>query len=123
MPYEALESLNEIHCLKSTGNFPTKKPDLRLTNPICLSPLELKVSPGHLDSTDKRSPYITPKHTHTATHLHKYTEKNNNTMATNLTTRYTLCDVKTEETIRHNIALMTSTTRVYIFYPFGTIIK
>ena len=34
-----------------------------------------------------------------------------------------MCDVNTEDTIRHNIALMTSTSRVYIPYPLGTIIK
>ena len=34
-----------------------------------------------------------------------------------------MCDVKTEDTIKHNIALMTTTSRVYIAYPLGTRIK
>ena len=37
-----------------------------------------------------------------------------------LTTGYTLHDVNTEDTIRHNIALMTSTSRAYISYPLST---
>ena len=50
-------------------------------------------------------------------------KQKSNTTTTNLTTGYTLCDVNTEDTVRHNIALMTSTSRVYIPYPLGTIIK
>ena len=42
---------------------------------------------------------------------------------TNLTTGYTLCDVITEDTIRHDVALITSTSRVHISYPFSTIIN
>ena len=42
--------------------------------------------------------------THTYTHTHKkIIKKNNNKIATNLTTGYTLWDVNTEDTIRHNI--------------------
>ena len=67
---------------------------------------------------NKRSPDITPKHTHTHTHTHTH----KTTMATNLTTIYTLCSVNTEDTFRHNIALMTSASRVYIPYLLGTII-
>ena len=50
-------------------------------------------------------------------------KKNNKNNKTNLTKGYTLCDVNTEDTIRYDIALMTSTSRVYIPYPLGTIIK
>ena len=80
---------------------------------------------GHLVSTNKRSPDIIPKYTHKDTHLHTHTHKikNNNTIATNLTTGYTLCDVNAEDTTRHNIALMASRSRVYMRYPLGTIIK
>ena len=41
----------------------------------------------------------------------------------NKQTGYTLCNVNTEDTMKHNIALMTSTSRVYISYLLGTIIK
>ena len=86
---------------------------------------------GHLVYTNKMSPDIIPKYTHKDTHLHTHTHthththkiKNNNTIATNLTTGYTLCDINAEDTIRHNIVLMASTSRVYIPYPLGTIIK
>ena len=56
----------------------------------------------------------THKHTHTHTHTHKTKNKQ---------TDYTLCDVNTEDTIRHDNAMMTSTSRVYIPYPLGTIIN
>ena len=45
-------------------------------------------------STNKRSPDITPKHTHTDTRLD--TKKHTHTLATKITTGYTLCDVDTE---------------------------
>ena len=70
---------------------------------------------------NNRSPDVTLEHTHIDTHLNK--KNNNNTIATNETTVYTLCDVNTEDAIRHNIALVTSTSRVYIPYPLGNIIK
>ena len=71
----------------------------------------------HLISMNKRSPDITPKHTyrHTLTHIYKKKK----TLATNLTTGYTLCNVNTKDTIRHNIALVTSRSRVYIIYPLA----
>ena len=63
----------------------------------------------HFVFLNKRSPeYHPPKDIH----LQKETA-----------TVYTLWDVNTEDTIRHNIALMTSTSRFYIPYPFETIIK
>ena len=66
-------------------------------------------------SLQKKDPRISaPKYTH------KTKTKNKQT---NLTTGYTLCDVNTEDTIRHNTALITSTSRIYIPYPLGTIIK
>ena len=34
-----------------------------------------------------------------------------------------MCDVNTEDSIRYNIALMTSASRVYIPYPLDAIIK
>ena len=88
---------------------------------------------------NKRSPEYHPS-THIYTHIciHKkkkqkrktkkkiqqqQQKQKSNTTTTNLTTGYTLCDVNTEDTVRHNIALMTSTSRVYIPYPLGTIIK
>ena len=87
---------------------------------------------GTLSPRIKGAQNITPQHTHTDTHTytrahaHTHTHilkaKTSNT-TTNLTTGYTLCNVKTEDTIKHNIALMTSTSRVYIPYPLGTIIK
>ena len=70
------------------------------------------------------SPLNTHIETHTLTHTHTHTHTHkNNTLATNLTTGYTLWDVNTEDTIRQNIALMTSTSRVYIPYPLYNIIK
>ena len=39
IPYAALESKNEIHCLESISNALNKKPHLRQINPIYLSPL------------------------------------------------------------------------------------
>ena len=74
------------------------------------------------------SPLDTHIHKHPHTHKHtkknkKKNKKNKNNNKTNLTTGYTLCDVNTEDIIRHDIALMTSTSRVYIPYPLGTIIK
>ena len=39
IPYAALESKNEIHCLESISNALKKKPHLRQINPIYLSPL------------------------------------------------------------------------------------
>ena len=72
-------------------------------------------------------PRISPLNTHTHTHTPKKTptttKQKNNTTTTNLTTGYTLCDVNTEDTVRHNIVLMTSASWVYIPYPLGTIIK
>ena len=53
----------------------------------------------------------------------KKERKKNNNKKTNLTTGYTLCDVITEDTIRHDVALITSTSRVHISYPFSTIIN
>ena len=64
------------------------------------------------------SPDYHPKHTHTDTHRHTQ-----NTTTTNLTTGYTLCDGNTEDTIKHKIALMTCTSRVYIPYSLVTMIK
>ena len=48
---------------------------------------------------------------------HKMKETKNK--RTNLTTGYTLCDVNSEDTIRHDIALMTSRSKVYIPYPLA----
>ena len=62
---------------------------------------------------------MSPLKTHIETHTYTHT----NTLATNFTTGYTMYDVNTEDTTRDNIALMTSTSRVYIPYPLGTIIK
>ena len=54
----------------------------------------------HLVFTNKRSlEYYPYAHTHTL-------QKKNKKKTT--ATSYTLCDVNTEDTIRHNIALMTS---------------
>ena len=84
-------------------------------------------------ATSRRQLSPLDTHIHTHPHTHKHTKKKkkkkeekqqkNNNNKTNLTTGYTLCDVNTEDTIRHDIALMTSTSRVYIPYPLGTIIK
>ena len=69
---------------------------------------------------NKRIPeYHSYTHTHTHTHIHTLKNKH---ATTNLTTGYTLCDVNTEVTIRHNIARMTSTSRVHLPYPIGTTI-
>ena len=54
------------------------------------------------------------------THIKQNKTKNKQT---SLTTGYTLCVVNTEDTIRHNIALATSTRRFYIPYLLGSIIK
>ena len=67
---------------------------------------------------------ISPLNTHIMTYIYTHKgKKKNNTIATNLTTGYKLCDVNNEDTIRHNIALMTSASGVYIPYPLGNIIK
>ena len=65
-------------------------------------------------------------HTHTHTHTHKRKQKKQqqqkkkkHTPATILTTGYTLSDVNSEDTIKHNIALMTSRSRVYVIYPLN----
>ena len=70
---------------------------------------------------------ITPKHakthtrTYTHTHTHTHTQSKTKQKKSNLTTGYTLSDVNTEYTTKHDIALMTSTSRVP--YPLGIIIK
>ena len=120
IPHTALEPSNEIHCLESKDSAPNKEPHSKLISPICLSPLQLKVCPSplinsekteHSVSTNKKSPeYLSPLNTY----IKQNTTKNKQT---DLTTGYTLCDVKTEDTIRHNIALMTSKSRVYIPLP------
>ena len=58
---------------------------------------------------NKRSPEYT--HTQKKKKKKKQTKKKNTT-STNLTTGYTLCDVNTEDIIRHNIALIPH-TKVY----------
>ena len=62
---------------------------------------------------------ISPLNTHIQ--MHNYTH----TLATNLTTDYTLCDVDTEDTIRHNIALITSTSLIEknVKYPSNVFIN
>ena len=62
---------------------------------------------------------MSPLNTHILTHT-KRNKRKNNPITTNLTISFTMCDVNTEVTIRHN---MTSTDRVYIPYALGTIIK
>ena len=42
---------------------------------------------------------------------------------TNLTTDYSLCNVNTDDAIKHNMALMISTNMVYTPCPLDTIIK
>lgn len=53
----------------------------------------------------------------------KKKEKKKLNKETNLTTGYTLCNVINEDTIRHDVDLITSTSRVHISYPFSTIIN
>ena len=74
---------------------------------------------------------ISPLNTHIQTHTHTHTthtqkenkkkqqQKEKNTPATILTTGYTQSDVNSEDTIKHNIALMTSRSRVYVIYPLN----
>ena len=120
IPYTALEPPNEIRCLESTGNAPHKKTHLGLINLISLSPLWLKVSLivkklSTLSLWIEGAQNINLKQTHTHT-------KTKNKQA-NSTTGYTFCDVNTEVTIRHNNVLITSTSRLYIRFPLGIIIK
>ena len=56
----------------------------------------------------RRAQNITPQYTHK---IKKKKKKQ---------TGYTPCMLTTEDTIRHNIALMASTSKVYIPYPLGT---
>ena len=66
----------------------------------------------------KEAQNIIPKHTH-KTKQNKTKQKNTN----KFNQSYTLCDDNIEDTIMHNIALMTSKSKVYIPYLVGTIIK
>ena len=70
-----------------------------------LSALSLRIKGAH---------NIISKHTHIHTHTHTHTQNKSKNKQANLTTDYALCGVNTEDTIRHNIALMTSASRVYI---------
>ena len=58
------------------------------------------------------------------THSHKQTKQTQKgEEQTKLTTGCTLFDFNTEDTMRHNIVLMTSTSRFYNPYILGIIIK
>ena len=61
--------------------------------------------------------------THTHTHAHTQTKQNKKQKKQILAQFYTLCDINTEDTIRRNIDLMTSTSKVYIPYRLGTTAK